>query len=170
MTRLSGDIMSEDNFFENLRTDPNLFGILVGSLIWIAGLYIQGVISIVGIVLNGIGFTLTCFATAASALKRPVNQAWIGLLIGLILYILGPFVPFVYHFVFVAGAVMILFFAIPMALQTGKVPMMENLQEFLDDNIKKKKEGDSSEPTTTTKSAQETESDSEDNPVDEQTE
>jgi hypothetical protein len=142
--------MSEDNFLENLRSDPNLFGILVGSIIWIAGLYILPVISIIGVVINSIGFTITCFATAASALKRPINQAWIGLLIGSILYILGPLVPIVNNFIFVAGAVMILFFAIPMALQTGKVPMMENLQEFLDENIKRKQEKESTDQVETT--------------------
>jgi len=138
--------LSNNNFLEDIISDPNLLGILVGAAIWIVGLYTIGWISFVGVILNTIGFTLTCFATAASALKRPVNQAWIGLLIGVIFYVLGPFIPLFYNFIFVAGAVMILFFAIPMAIQTGKVPMMENLQEFLDMNIKEKKEKQESEP------------------------
>ena len=132
--------MSEKNFLQDLMTDPNIFGIIIGAAIWISGLYLVFLSSVIGTILNTIGFTLTCFATAASALKRPVNQAWIGLLIGVILYLLGPFVPLINNIVFVAGAVMILFFAIPMALTTGKVPMMENLQEFLDENIKDKLE------------------------------
>ena len=146
--------MSEKNFLQDLMTDPNIFGIIVGAAIWISGLYLVFLSSVISTILNTIGFTLTCFATAASALKRPVNQAWIGLLIGIILYLLGPFTPLINHVIFVAGAVMILFFAIPMALTTGKVPMMENLQEFLDENIKekieKKKTGEpkSEEPKT----------------------
>jgi len=132
--------MSEKNFLQDLMTDPNIFGIIVGAAIWISGLYLVFLSSVISTILNTIGFTLTCFATAASALKRPVNQAWIGLLIGIILYLLGPFTPLINNIIFVVGAVMILFFAIPMALTTGKVPMMENLQEFLDENIKEKLE------------------------------
>ncbi len=140
--------LSTGNFLNDLTKDPNLFGIIVGAAIWIVGLYTLLVIQIIGVILNAIGFTLTCFATAASALKRPVNQAWIGLLIGFILYTMGPFVPLLNNLIFVSGAVMILFFAIPLALQTGKVPMMENLQEFLDENIKKKQEKSTSEDDT----------------------
>ena len=132
--------MSDSNFLRDLTKDPNLFGILIGAALWIVGLYMYTLIQIIGVVLNTIGFTLTCFATAASALKRPVNQAWIGVLFGAVLYLLGPFIPLLNNIIFVAGAVMILFFAIPLALQTGKVPMMENLQEFLEENIKKKQE------------------------------
>ena len=160
--------MSEKNFLQDLMSDPNIFGIIVGAAIWISGLYLVFFSSIIGTILNTIGFTLTCFATAASALKRPVNQAWIGLLIGIILYLLGPFVPIINYYILVAGAVMILFFAIPMALTTGKVPMMENLQEFLDENIKEKLEKKKTEePKTEEPKTEETKTETPDTPEEE---
>jgi uncharacterized protein YhhL (DUF1145 family) len=163
--------MSEKNFLQDLMSDPNIFGIIVGAAIWISGLYLVFFSSIIGTILNTIGFTLTCFATAASALKRPVNQAWIGLLIGIILYLLGPFVPIINYYILVAGAVMILFFAIPMALTTGKVPMMENLQEFLDENIKEKLEKKKTEkPKTEEPKTEETKTETPDMPSEEESE
>ena len=65
---------------------------------------------------------------------------------------------------------MILFFAIPMALTTGKVPMMENLQEFLDENIKDKlekkktEEPKTEEPKTEEPTTDETETEDSDIP------
>ena len=117
-----------------LTKDPNFGLIVVGAIIWMLGMYIP----FIGPFLLVAGFAMAASAIAISSLKRPTDKAIFGLLIGGIIQLIGYYivlVPFIGWFLYpplvVLGGVMILFFAIPLALQTGKVPFIEEIQAQL---------------------------------------
>jgi hypothetical protein len=122
-------IVSETGFDTVVR-DPNFLMIVLGAIVWFLGIYVPfiGPFLVVG------GFVLTIFATASTAAVRPSIGAWPGLLIGSLLYLIGLYLPwillgFLSPFFQIPGAVLILFFAIPLALQYGNAPLMTTMQE-----------------------------------------
>ncbi|MHA1927611.1 MAG: hypothetical protein ACTSV2_03415 [Candidatus Thorarchaeota archaeon] len=130
-----------------VTNDPNFMLILIGAIIWMLGMYN---LLFIGPFLSVIGFAMTASAIAISSLKRPTDKAVVGLLIGGVIQLVGYYiiwVPFIGWFIYpplvVLGGVMILFFAIPLALQTGKVPFIEELQAQL------KRDDTPEEPTET---------------------
>ncbi len=131
-------IVSETGF-DNVVRDPNFLMIVLGAIVWILGSYVPfiGPFLVVG------GFVLTIFATASTAAVRPTTGAWPGLLIGSLLYLIGLYLPwillgFLSPLFLIPGAVLILFFAIPLALQYGNAPLMTTMQEQWESRSQKK--------------------------------
>lgn len=127
--------------------------ITIGAIIWLIGLY---PILLIGPLFAVVGFAMTASAVAISSLQRPTNNAIAGLLLGGIIQLIGyyltiiPIINFIIAFpMIVIGGVMILYFAIPLAIQTGKVPFIEEIQA----QMKKEKDSDSSEEPTEKKSS-----------------
>ncbi|MFW9907499.1 MAG: hypothetical protein ACFFEF_02905 [Candidatus Thorarchaeota archaeon] len=122
--------------------DPNIGIIVIGAMVWILGFYN---IPILQPFLLTIGFGLTATATAISALQRSISSAKLGLIIGGILYLVGnfilgiPIINLIAPFIIVPGAVLILFYAIPLAIQSGKVPFVEEIKASLEHKGKKEK-------------------------------
>ncbi|MHA1576158.1 MAG: hypothetical protein ACTSU3_02240 [Candidatus Thorarchaeota archaeon] len=130
-----------------IKQDPNIFLITIGAIIWLLGSYIP----FVGPFFTVVGFGMTASAVAVSSLKRPTSNAIGGLLLGGIVQLVGyylsiiPLINLIIAFpMIVLGGVMILYFAIPLAIQTGKVPFIEEIQA----QIKREKESDSVEEPT----------------------
>ncbi|MHA2020477.1 MAG: hypothetical protein ACW96N_02100 [Candidatus Thorarchaeota archaeon] len=131
-------IVSETGF-DNVVRDPNFLMIVLGAIVWFLGSYAPfiGPFLVVG------GFVLTIFATASTAAVRPTTGAWPGLLIGSLLYLIGLYLPwillgFLSPFFLIPGAVLVLFFAIPLALQYGNAPLMTTMQEEWESRSQKK--------------------------------
>lgn len=133
--------ITSETAFDDITRDPNFLLIAVGGIAWIIGLY--GVILIGPLLVTG-GFVLTCFATAATALQRPTKGAWSGVILGTIIYLAGsatawlPLIGLISPILIVVGAIMILFFSIPLALQYGNKPLMNEMQKAWDSRDKKK--------------------------------
>ncbi len=125
--------------FDDVARDPNFLLIIIGAIIWVAG----GFIPLIGPFIETGGFVLTIFATASTAAVRPTTGAWPGLLLGSLLYIIGLYLPWfflgIFAFLFIIpGTVLILFFAIPLALKYSNVPLMKTMQEEWESRTKKK--------------------------------
>lgn len=126
----------------DLTGDPNFILILVGGLCWLLGFYTGPIAPL----FNTGGFVLTCLATAATALKRPIANAWPGLLLGAVLYLIGnsiwwiPLVGVLSPFFIVFGGVLILFFAVPLAIQQGGVSLLQSFQKLWEARIQKPEE------------------------------
>ena len=116
-----------------LTKDPNIALIVVGAIIWMLGMYIP----FIGPFFLVAGFAMAASAIAISSLQRPTDKAIFGLLLGGIIQLIGYYIANVLIIGFIAppiivlGGVMILFFAIPLALKTGKVPFIEEIQAQL---------------------------------------
>ncbi|NHJ13078.1 MAG: hypothetical protein EAX95_05340 [Candidatus Thorarchaeota archaeon] len=142
--------------FNELVKDPNFILIIIGAVIWFAAPYIP----FISPFFLTAGFVLTCLATAASALKRPATMAWPGLIIGGLLYLVGLYlasIPILGNALSVFGAVLILFSAIPLALQHGNAPLMSSLSDVFDKKDKEKKAKEKEEPTPTEEESEESE-------------
>ena len=117
---------------DSLRADPNFLLILLGAICWLIGFYII----LIGPLFTTLGFAVACYAAAATALSRPVANAFPGLLLGLILHIAGtylasiPLFQLFSPFLIVSGGVLILFFAIPLALQLGNEPILNAIEKI----------------------------------------
>jgi len=136
-----------------IKQDPNIFLITIGAILWLLGSYIP----FIGPFFTVIGFAMTASAVAISSLQRPTNNAIAGLLLGGIIQLIGyyltliPIINLISPPMIVLGGVMVLYFAIPLAIQTGKVPFIEEIQA----QIKKEKVADSSEESTEEKLSEE---------------
>ena len=120
--------------FEQIASDPNFLLILVGAIIWFLGFYI----GILGGLFQTTGFALVCFAAAITSLSRPVASAWPGLLLGGLVQVLGNylgFIPILTKALIVVGGVMIVYFAVPLALQRGELPILTQLQKLLEGQV-----------------------------------
>lgn len=117
------------NAFTEITSDSSFLMILAGAAIWYIGYYIW----YIGPLFSTSGFALVCFACAITALKRPVITAWPGMLLGGLVMIIGNYLISFFilgPMIYVAGAVMVIFFAIPLALQRGELPVLTELQKF----------------------------------------
>jgi hypothetical protein len=122
--------------FDEISSDPNFLMILAGAVLWFIGPYL-GLLSPLFL---STGFVLVCFSAALTSLKRPVTNAWPGLLLGGLLQIVGYYIgwiPFLGNGLIVIGGVVIIYFAIPLALQRGELPVLTKLQKMIE---RKKKE------------------------------
>ncbi len=115
--------------------------ILIGALLWLAGLY---PIPLVAPFLLTIGFGVVCTSAAITSLQRPTENAAFGLLLGGIIQVIGYYLLYIpligwliAPFPIVLGSVLIIYFAIPLAIKTGKVPFVEEIQK----KIRKDKDG-----------------------------
>ncbi|MHA2241680.1 MAG: hypothetical protein ACXABZ_13830 [Candidatus Thorarchaeota archaeon] len=140
--------------FDEIRGDPNFIWILLGGALWLLGSFAW----LLAPPMITAGFALTVSASAVTAQKRSITNAWPAMLAGGIIYMIGLYIAIlvpiigglIAPFFIVPGSVMIIFFAIPLALQRGEVPVVKDLQERFESEEEKEK------PDTT-----ETEADSE---------
>jgi len=123
------------NAFKEITSDANFLMILAGAIIWLIGYYA----GLFNPLFRSTGFVLVCFYAALTALKRPVALAWPGLLLGGLLQILGYYLaffpiigPLLSPLLVVPGGVLIVFFAIPLALQRGELPVITRLQKLIE--------------------------------------
>lgn len=126
------------NAFEEIASDPNFIMILVGAVIWFIGSYV----SIFNPLFTTAGFALVCFSAALTSLSRPVTSAWPGMLLGGLLQVIGYYLAIFFWWIFgvliianaliVTGGVTIIYFAIPLALQRGELPVLTRLQKLLE--------------------------------------
>jgi len=124
------------NALNEIASDPNFLMILAGAIIWYVGYYVL----FFGGILLTTGFVLVCFSAALTSLSRPVALAWPGLLLGALLQIIGYlifFIPFLSPALIVIGGVAIVYFAIPLALQRGELPVITHLQKLVESKMKK---------------------------------
>lgn len=128
------------NLFEQLTTSPNIILILVGAIVWYMGYFVP----LIGAFFTVAGFGLTCISTVQAAMTRPVTSAFPGLLLGGLLQILGYYMfLFLFVGVFIGGAlvvfggIMILFYGSSLALQRADIPIVKNLEDFIDSKKKK---------------------------------
>ncbi|MCK5265797.1 MAG: hypothetical protein KAR03_09340 [Candidatus Thorarchaeota archaeon] len=124
------------NALNEIASDPNFLMILAGAIIWYVGYYVL----FFGGLLLTTGFVLVCFSAALTSLSRPVALAWPGLLLGALLQIVGYFIffiPFLSPALIVIGGVSIVYFAIPLALQRGVLPVITHLQKLVESKMNK---------------------------------
>ncbi len=133
------------SMFEQIKNDPNYLMILAGAIIWYIGFYagfLEGI-------LVSTGFVLVCFAAALNAIRRAIDIAWPGLLIGGLIQVLGYYFewfPFIGNLLIVVGGVLIIYFAIPLAIQKGELPILTQIQKIIEaqkKSLKKKKKDES---------------------------
>ena len=127
--------------FEQIWTSPNFLLILVGAVIWLLGYFVWFVEPFFVVA----GFGLTIIATAQAAMSRPISSALPGLLIGGAIYVIGAYIALIPlvgwvlgPMLVVAGSVMILFYGFSIALQRIDIPVVKNLEDFLEAQQKKK--------------------------------
>jgi len=130
------------NVFEQIKQDPNFIMILAGAIIWYLGYYI----GILGGLFLSTGFVLVCFSAALNAIRRAIDIAWPGLLIGGLIQVVGYYlawIPFLGDALVVIGGVAIMYFAIPLAIQRGELPILTQIQKVIEAQKKsaKKEEG-----------------------------
>lgn len=126
------------NAVDQLLSDPSFLMMLAGAAIWFIGVYIW----FIGPLFRVTGFALVCFSCATTALKRPVATAWPGMLLGGLVMVIGDYLSWVFvigPLLYIAGAVMVIFFALPLALQRGELPVLTELQKFIDKQTEGKK-------------------------------
>lgn len=127
--------------FEQITSSPNFLLILIGAVIWLLGSYVW----FIGPLFTVAGFGLTVIATSQAAMSRPISSALPGFFVGGAIYVIGlyialiPLVGWVIGpILFVIGGVMILFYGFSIALQRIDIPVVKNLEDFLETQQKKK--------------------------------
>ncbi len=126
--------------FEQVTSSQNILMILIGAIIWYLGFYIPYVQPFFLVV----GFGLTCILAVQSAMTKAVNIAFPGLLIGGLIYVLGYYllhVPVIGWVVgpalVVFGGILILFYGASLALQRADIPIVKDLEGFIESKKKK---------------------------------
>lgn len=128
---------------EQVISAPNFLMIVIGAIIWILSYY-ASIIFFIGFLFYIVGFGLTTFATIEAAMTKPVTSALPGFLLGGLVGVVGYFVAFVpiigsiiSPFLIVAGNVLILFFGASLALQRADIPIVKDLEDFIESRKKK---------------------------------
>ena len=128
---------------EQVISAPNFLMIVIGAIIWILASYTSFII-FVGFLFYIVGFGLTTFATIEAAMTKPVTSALPGFLLGGLVGVVGYFVAFVPIIGFyisplliVSGNVLILFFGASLALQRADIPIVKDLEDFIESKKKK---------------------------------
>lgn len=126
---------------QQVVTSPNFIMIVIGAILWMIAPFIP----LIGFLFSIVGFGLTTVATFEAAMTRPVTSALPGFLLGGLLRVVGYlliFVPLIGIFlaplVNVSGNVLILFYGASLALQRIDIPIVKDLEDFIES--KKKKE------------------------------
>lgn len=129
--------------FEQIWTSPNFLLILVGAVIWL----IAPLTLLLAPLVSACGFALTIIATAQAAMSRPISAALPGLLIGGLIYVIAPFtllIPLaglvIAPVLSIIGNVMLLFYGFSIALQRIDIPIVKNLEDFLEAQQRKRDE------------------------------
>lgn len=121
-------------------SSQNIVMIVIGALIWILGSYIP----FIGFLFTITGFGLTTIATVQAAMMKPVTSAFPGLLLGGLIQVIGYLVLlipiaglFIFPFLNIPGAVLILFYGSSLALQRADIPIVKDLEDFIESRKKK---------------------------------
>jgi len=137
-TEVIGQVTSSSNFLM----------IVFGAVIWILGSFIP----FIGFFFTIAGFGLTTIATVQAAMTKPVTSAFPGLLLGGLVQVIGYlilFIPiagiFIFPFLNISGAVLILFYGSSLALQRAEIPIVKDIEDFIDSRKKKGVEKESKE-------------------------
>lgn len=124
---------------EQVISSQNFVMIIIGALVWLIGLYIP----IIGPLIVVCGFGLTTIATIQAAMMKPVTSAFPGLLLGGLIQVIGYYLAWVLFLgllsplFIVAGGVLILFYGSSLALQRADIPIVKNIEGFIDSRKKK---------------------------------
>ncbi len=152
--------------FEQVISSQNILMIVIGAIIWYLGYYVP----FIGPFFTVSGFGLICILTVQSAMTRPVNVAFPGLLLGGLIQIIGYymlFIPIVGWVLgpglIVFGGILIIFYGSSLALQRADIPIVRDLEGFIES---KKKKGT---PKNMAKEVIDVEEDEEENDEDEDT-
>ena len=126
--------------FEQVTSSQNILVILIGAVIWYLGYWVW----FVGPFFIVAGFGLTCISTVQSAMTRPVTSAFPGLLLGGLIQVLGyyltpiPLLGWVIGPGFIVfGGILILFYGSSLALQRADIPIVKDLEDFIESRKKK---------------------------------
>lgn len=125
---------------EQVISAPNFLMIVIGAVIWILASFIP----VIGFLFSIVGFGLTTFATVEAAMTKPVTSALPGFLLGGIVRVIGYLVIFIpivgaylSPFLSIPGNVLILFFGASLALQRADIPIVKDLEDFIESRKKK---------------------------------
>jgi hypothetical protein len=134
--------MSDTPFevIEQVTSSQNFLMIVIGAVIWILGSFIP----FIGFLFTISGFGLTTIATVQAAMTKPVTSAFPGLLLGGLIQVIGYLVLlipisglFIFPFLNIPGAVLILFYGSSLALQRADIPIVKDIERFIDSRKKK---------------------------------
>ncbi|MFW9833365.1 MAG: hypothetical protein ACFFEK_05170 [Candidatus Thorarchaeota archaeon] len=130
---------------EQVLTSQNFFMILLGAIIWFVGL-ITPFFLIIGPLIIVCGFGLTMIATVQAAMTKPVTSAFPGLLLGGLIQVIGYYAGWIFFIgwilsplLIVAGGVLIIFYGSSLALQRSDIPIVKDLEGFIESRKKKEK-------------------------------
>ncbi|MHA1963796.1 MAG: hypothetical protein ACXACG_12520 [Candidatus Thorarchaeota archaeon] len=133
---------------EQVISSQNFVMIVIGALIWILGSYIP----FIGFLFIIAGFGLTTIATVQAAMTKPVTSAFPGLLLGGLIQVIGYLVLYIpiagiliFPFLNIPGAVLILFYGSSLALQRADIPIVKDIEDFIDSRKKKEPSKDTEE-------------------------
>ena len=133
---------------EQVTSAPNFLLIVIGAIIWILGAFIP----FIGFLFTICGFGLTTIATVQAAMTKPVTSAFPGLLLGGVVQVIGYlilFIPiagiFIFPFLNIPGAVLILFYGSSLALQRADIPIVKDIEGFIDSRKKKEEKKETEE-------------------------
>ena len=125
---------------EQVTSSPNFLMIVIGAVIWLLGFFIP----FIGPLIIVAGFGLTTIATIQAAMVKPVTSAFPGLLLGGLIQLIGYYVGwvilvgfFLSPLLIVTGGVLILFYGSSLALQRADIPIVKNIEGFIDSRKKK---------------------------------
>ena len=133
---------------EQVTSSPNFLLIVIGAVIWILGMYIP----FIGFLLTVSGFGLTTIATVQAAMTKPVTSAFPGLLLGGLIQVIGYLILLIplaglliFPFLNIPGAVLILFYGSSLALQRADIPIVKDIEGFIDSRKKKEEKEETEE-------------------------
>jgi hypothetical protein len=125
---------------EQVISSQNFLMLVIGAIIWILGSFVP----FIGFLFTIAGFGLTTIVTIQAAMTKPVTSAFPGLLLGGIVQVIGYlilFIPifgiFIFPFLNIPGAVLIIFYGSSLALQRADIPVVKDIEGFIDSRKKK---------------------------------
>ena len=137
-------------------SSQNFVMMVIGAAVWLLGLYIP----FIGPLVVVSGFGLTVISTVQAAMTKPVTSAFPGLLIGGAIQVIGYYIGWIPIFGFfisppliVIGGVLILFYGSSLALQRADIPIVKDIEGFIDS---RKKKEETKEPEEEVVDAEET--------------
>lgn len=141
---------------EQVISSQNFVMMVIGAAVWLLGLYIP----FIGPLVVVCGFGLTVISTVQAAMTKPVTSAFPGLLIGGAIQVIGYYIDLIPIFGFfispplvVIGGVLILFYGSSLALQRADIPIVKDIEGFIDS---RKKKEETKEPEEEVVDAEET--------------
>ncbi len=133
-----------------VTSSPNFLMIVIGAVIWLLGMYTP-IFLIIGPLIVVCGFGLTTIATVQAAMTKPVTSAFPGLLLGGLIQVIAayigwiPLIGLLAPLMYVAGGVLIIFYGSSLALQRADIPIVKDIEDFIDSRKKKDVEKESEE-------------------------